>query len=159
MAERVLKLSGKVNWVKVQEDNLDSKFGPAQAVIDFYPDEASLILLTTSGSRSEVKEDEEGNRYVKLKRKKVRSYTDKKSGKVVEEDMGLPYVSMGLNEDGTIKPYKGLIGNGSSAEVKVTVYDTKAFGKGTRLEAINVTDLVEYTPGTRERVAEELYKF
>ena len=158
MAERVLKLSGKVKWVKVAEENLDSKFGPPQAVVDFYPDEASLILLTTSGSRSEVKQDEDG-RYVKLKRKKTRSYTDKKTGKVIEEDMGLPYVSMGVNEDGTIIPFKGLIGNGSTVDVKVTVYDTKAFGKGTRLEAINVVDLVEFTPGAKERVAEELYKF
>ena len=162
MAERILKLNGKVNWVKVQEDNLDNadgRFpGPPKASLDFYPDEASLILLTTSGSRVEVKENEEG-KYVKLKRNKTRSYTDKKTKQVIEEDMGLPYVSMGVNEDGTIIPFHGLVGNGSTATVKVTVYDTKAYGKGTRLEALNIEDLVEYTPSAKERVAEDLYKF
>lgn len=40
------------------------------------------------------------------------------------------------------------IGNGTTATVLVTVYDTKSFGKGCRIDAVKIHDLVEYEFGT-----------
>jgi hypothetical protein len=158
MAEQKLKLSGKIKWAKVTLETLDSKYGPPESNIQFYPDEASLVLLKQAGSRVEVKEDEEG-RYVKLKRPFSRIFTDKTTKEPVQVELGLPAVGKGLNEDGTLIPYKGLIGNGSSVDVKVSLYDTKQYGKGTRLEAINITTLLEYTPDIGNKDPNELYKF
>jgi hypothetical protein len=53
-------------------------------------------------------------------------------------------------KDGEPKPEQvgepKLIGNGSDIEITISLYNTKSFGKGTRLESIRVIDLIEYTP-------------
>lgn len=158
MAEQKLKLHGKIKWAKVTMATLDSKYGPPESNIQFYPDEASLILLKSAGSRVEVKEDPEG-RFVKLKRPFTRTFNDKVTKEPVTIEIGLPAVGKGLNEDGTLIPFTGLIGNGSEVDVKVSIYDTKQYGKGTRLEAINILNLVEYNPDTGPKDPNELYKF
>lgn len=48
-----------------------------------------------------------------------------------------------------------LIGNGSDIEVTVCVYPAGSFGKGCRLEAIRIIDLIEYTPEDKEEVEPE----
>lgn len=47
-----------------------------------------------------------------------------------------------------------LIGNGSEVEIGVSVYKTKRFGKGQRLDWIKVLDLIEYNPDEKEDVSE-----
>jgi hypothetical protein len=39
-----------------------------------------------------------------------------------------------------------LIGNGSKVRLNVTVYETKSFGKGCRLNSVRILDLIEYDP-------------
>lgn len=48
-----------------------------------------------------------------------------------------------------------LIGNGSEVEVLVEVYDAGRFGKGTRLKAVKIIDLIEYNPEEEDDDVEE----
>lgn len=48
-----------------------------------------------------------------------------------------------------------LIGNGSLVECKVEVYDAGDYGKGHRLEAVKIIDLIEYNPPEDDEDEEE----
>lgn len=121
--------SGTIKWTSKKLGQYD------KYTTDLYMDEPSLATFKQSGIRVSPKTDQDGETFYKLTRNK--SLT-KKDGTVIE--LG-PFEF--LNPDGT--PYTGLIGNGSKATVKVAVYDTGA-GKGHRVEAIRVDELVEYSP-------------
>lgn len=141
MATRNVYLTGKAKWAKLTESNMDTKFGE-KYTIDVYLDDAGIIALKSSGSRITIREDEEG-KFVKLSKDHKRKVTDEDTGQLVDEILGPPDVGMGKDEEGYLIPFKELIGNGSTVEVKVAVYDSK-FGKGTRLEAVNVLNHVPY---------------
>lgn len=51
-----------------------------------------------------------------------------------------------------------LIGNGSDVEVLVEVYDAGRFGKGTRLKAVKIIDLIEYNPDKEDEEKPEAKK-
>lgn len=133
MATQFFYLEGTVDWAKVQEPVL--KYGSKtdyEYSIDFTPNEESLAQFKASGSRKNLKDGK-----VKFNRDAQKEI----KGETV--DLGKPKV-LKYNEDtGENEPYDGLIGNGSRAIVKISVYDTR-MGKGTQLEGINVLELVEY---------------
>lgn len=120
MATNNITLSGMGKWINI----LDQKFLPAKRKMNLYLDDKSLEVFKESGLKLKFKEDEDG-KYITLSRK--------------DED-GAPFVFM----KGKKTPFEGKVGNGSIVTVKVEIYDTKSFGKGHRLEAIRVDELVEY---------------
>lgn len=135
MATQFFYLEGTVNWAKVQEPVL--KYGSEteyEWTLDFKPLDPSAIKA--SGSRKKARDDG----FYKFNRSTVR-YKDG-----VEEPNDPPTILLQNAETGENDPYNGLIGNGSKAIVKIAVYDTK-MGKGTRLEGLVVTELVEYEAG------------
>lgn len=129
MAQKTYILSGIVKWAKVYQP--DTKFGKKYS-IDLYLDPASWETFKKSGSRLTVRQDDEGP-FIKI----YRNHDGMSKGEPIE--FGPPPV---FEADGKTKTTK-LIGNGSKITVKVEVYDSKN-GKGTRLAAIKIDELVEY---------------
>jgi hypothetical protein len=121
--------SGTAKWTGKKLNKFD------KYTTDLYLDDASLAIFKTSGIRVSPKTDQDGETFYKLSRSKELT---KKDGETI--DLGPPEF---LNADGS--EFTGLIGNGSKVTVKVAVYDTGA-GKGHRVEAIRIDNLVEYKP-------------
>lgn len=136
MSAQLIELEGISNWAKVFENNRDTNedfHGEGGAyTIDVQLEKEELDKLTNSGSRLKPKLTDDGIS-IRFKRKHVHP-----AG--IEELGGPPKV---VDAEKNPFPEKTLIGNGSKVKVYVSVYDTK-MGKGTRLEGIQVTDLVEY---------------
>lgn len=144
MATRKVKLRGLGYWAKVFEDNRD-KTGYENALediggqtsIDVDLEEDMLEKLKKSRSMKKGREspDNEGLTRVKFTRK----WTEKYGG-------GEPKV---LDADGQTWDYDedGPIGNGSTVEVVLSVYDTSRNNiVGTRLEKVKVLEHVPYVP-------------
>lgn len=140
MAQKIYFFSGTAKWAKIHQP--DTKFGEKYQ-IDLYLDPASLDLFNQSGSRSKIRQDDDGT-FIKFSRNR---WQKDKDGK--DMDMGPPDV---LSLDG--KAFTENVGNGSKVTVKVEVYDSK-YGKGTRLAGVRVDNLVPF--GGNEVVGEELF--
>jgi hypothetical protein len=148
MATRKVKLTGLAYWGKVFEDNRDLtgfenalKDAGGQCTIDVDLDEESMAKLAKSKSMLKGKDspDNEGLTRVRFKRKWEEAYAG-----------GAPKV---VKADGTVWDYDedGSIGNGSTVEVILNVYDTSRKNIiGTRLEKVKVTNHVEYNPDEDE---------
>lgn len=136
MANKTYYFSGIAKWAKVYEP--DTKFG-VKYLIDLYLDPASIDAFGKSGSRLELRESDEGS-FIKLSRSK---YIKNKEG--VDVDQGPPAVV-----DNAGVPMTDLIGNGSKVTCQVEVFDTKKYGKGTKLIAVRVDELVPFTSGPTE---------
>jgi hypothetical protein len=148
MATKQYKLPGKVAWAKVFTP--DEYLGVKKYKLNFFPDNEEQFKNT--GIRTQAKSNNKpdfnvpiGNYYTLS-----RPVSKEINNEVVEFDAPKVYDSEGgiFNE--------GIIGNGSSVEVKFSVYDTK-MGKGHRLEAIRVTELVvpEMTDNQKEESKSE----
>lgn len=133
MAVQTIYLTGEGKWCRVHESQMDTKFGEKFNMM-FKPDEASKIVLKASGSRVKPHEEEDGTWY-------RFSRDNKKEFKGELTTLGPPKVI-----DAENKPLSAIIGNGSKLTVKLEIYDSK-YGKGTRLEAIRVDELVPYKNG------------
>lgn len=112
--------------------------------INVYLDEAGLEAFQKSGSKKELKRDDEGI-FVQLTRNETSERKDNKTGETSSVFWGPPKVVVIDPIEGE-KLFKGQVGNGSKVTCKVEVYDTKRYGKGTRLVAVRVDELVEFTP-------------
>lgn len=144
MGTRKVKLTGLSYWAKVFEDNRDlTGFEDAlkdiggQTTIDMDLDADNLEKLKKSKSMKRGKEspDNDGLTRVRFTRK----WTEQYGG-------GAPTV---VKVDGSVWDYDedGPIGNGSTVEVTLSVYDTsrKAI-VGTRIEKVKVLEHLEYNP-------------
>jgi hypothetical protein len=148
MATRKVKLTGLAYWGKVFEDNRDLtgfenalKDSGGQCTIDVDLDEESMAKLAKSKSmlKGKPSPDNDGLTRVRFKRKWEEAYAG-----------GAPKV---VKEDGTVWDYDedGSIGNGSTVEIILNVYDTSRKNIiGTRLEKVKVTNHVEYNPDEDE---------
>ena len=134
MTAQLLELEGIANWAKVYETNRDTNedfHGEGGAyTVDVLLEKEELDKLTKSGSRLKPKIVDEGIS-IRFKRKHIHP--------AGIEELGGPPKVVGPDKE----PINQLIGNGSKVKVYVSVYDTK-MGKGTRLEGMQVTDLIEY---------------
>lgn len=132
MATKYYNWDGKFKWAKIHENQKDTKFNPDGVYnIAFYPkDKKTWTEIQKSGIRTQVKQDEDGE-YISLSRRHKQQMGD---DLVV---LGPP--SVFLNKE----PFDGAIGNGSEGTVNVAIFDSR-YGKGHRLNAINVTELIEY---------------
>lgn len=144
MGTRKVKLTGLGYWAKVFEDNRDlTGFEDAlkdvggQTCIDVDLDDDNLAKLRKSKSmkRGTTSPDNDGLTRVRFTRK----WEDQYAG-------GAPKV---VKADGTAWDFDedGPIGNGSTVEVILSVYDTsrKAI-VGTRLEKVKVIEHIAYDP-------------
>lgn len=133
---QLIELEGIANWAKVFEFNKDKNeefHGEGGAyTLDVQLEKEELDKLTESGSRLKPKLGDDGIS-IRFKRKHIHP------GGIT--DLGGP--PKVVDADKNPFPEGTLIGNGSKVRVYVTVYDTK-LGKGTRLEGVQVLDLVEY---------------
>ena len=147
MATRKVKVSGIAEWAKVFSQNRDMEgfdgvyrdHGGA-CTIDVIMDEDSLTALKASRSMKKGSPDPQGRG---TKVKFIRKYD---TGR--DWDSGAPIVK---KSDGSDWDYDldGTIGNGSTVEVLLSVYDTKMKSiVGTRLDAVTVLDHVQYVPDT-----------
>lgn len=127
MATKIIYLTGKAKWAKVRTP--DEKYD--NFTIDLFPTKESWGEFKASGMEVRPKRSEEGE-YITLRRPNNKLI----KGEIVT--FGPPKV---LNPDESV--FEGLIGNGSTVTLKVAVYDTMK-GKGHRLEAVRVDDLVVY---------------
>lgn len=150
MATNFYKFTGKAKWAKVYEP--EEFRGAVNWKIDLYLDDKGLRERAAAGIQSKVYEDEEGS-YVTFKRPKtkvIKGVLNEFSGpKIIDAD-GKVLVSYKKNDEGNAWERVGtpvLIGNGSTVEVEVAVYDTQ-MGKGQRLETVKIIDLIEYKPDT-----------
>ena len=143
MATRKVKLTGIAEWARVFPQNRDMEgFDGAYrdcngaCTIDLILDDENLATLKASRSMKRGVPDPQGRG---TKVKLVRKYD---TGK--DWDSGAPVVK---KLDGSDWDYSldGTIGNGSTVEVVLSVYDTKMKSiVGTRLDAVTVIDHVEY---------------
>jgi hypothetical protein len=152
MGTRKVKLTGLSYWAKVFEDNRDlTGFEDAlkdiggQTTIDMDLDDANLEKLKKSKSMKRGKDspDNDGLTRVRFTRK----WTEQYGG-------GAPTV---VKADGSVWDYDedGPIGNGSTVEVTLSVYDTsrKAI-VGTRIEKVKVLEHLEYNPDEEDEEEE-----
>jgi len=135
MASKTIKLTGEASWAKLQQP--DEYLGVERWTINLAMDDKSLETFKASGSRLKVKED---------------------NAVSIKKTVDAPNNWKGSWEAPTIK-YKDsvdpdlVIGNGSTVECSVEVYDTK-YGKGTRLNSVKVLELIPYVTDAPEETPE-----
>lgn len=145
---RTYYFEGHLHWAKVFEGNRDMEgykgaareFGGEYSVNLVGMSKETKANIKATGMQKKVQQDDDkydGRPYIQFTRKHENKG---KGGEIVPEWSGAPEV---FDSDGSAWDEDTLIGNDSTGVVKVTVYDTKD-GKGTRLEAVMVKDLIEY---------------
>jgi hypothetical protein len=147
MATRKVKLTGIAEWAKVFPQNRDMKgFDGAYedcngaCTIDVILDDDNMQALKASRSIKRGSPDPEGRG---TKVKFVRKYD---TGR--DWDSGAPAVVHSDNSNWDLDT-DGIIGNGSTVEVYLSVYDTKMKNiVGTRLDKVKVLDHVKYVSDT-----------
>lgn len=145
MATKFYSLSGIAQWPKVFEgmkdvdyDHYGLDIALDEPSIQTYKESGLQLVLKTSGELNtkgkEIKwfTEEKGVKFLSLRRKDSQLI----KGKTIH--FGPPQV-VDANGD----TFGGPIGNGSRVTARVAVYDS-AKGKGHRLEAIRVDELVKY---------------
>lgn len=149
---RKIKLTGLGYWAKVFEDNRDLtgfedslKDIGGQTTIDVDLDADNMAVLRASKSmkKGSPSPDNDGLTRVKFTRKWTETYGG-----------GVPVV---VKSDGTVWDYDldGSIGNGSTVEVVLSVYDTSRKNiVGTRLDKVRVVEHVPYIPNDDDDAVE-----
>lgn len=128
--------AGTLKWAQIRRPN---KFGVYS--VNLYVDKETRSAIKATGFRGRINEDDDGF-YYSFRRPHEKTF---KNG---AEVLGPPEVTVNGKE------FDGLIGNGSTAELTVEIYDFPAgigpdgkpytAGKGSRLMKIDVKDLIEY---------------
>jgi hypothetical protein len=127
MASKTYYFSGIAKWAMLK--SVDPEYKNYKIVL--YPDDSSWEKFAEAKLQLVPKEDADG-KYINLRRPETKDI----KGKIV--NFGPPEVI-----DANGKPVDQLVGNGSTVTCKVTVYDTRR-GKGHRLEAVRVDNLIPY---------------
>ena len=147
MATRKVKLTGIAEWARVFESNRDMdgfdgvyRDHDGACTIDIIMDDANLSTLKASRSMKKGTPDAEGRG---TKVKFIRKFN---TGK--DWDSGAPIVQKSDGSTWDISS-DGTIGNGSTVEVELSVYDTSRPNiVGTRLDKVKVVDHVAYIADT-----------
>ena len=147
MATRKIKLTGIAEWAKVFETNRDMegfdgvyRDHDGACTIDLIMDDDNLAALKASRSMKKGTPDPEGRG---TKVKFIRKFN---TGK--DWDSGAPIVQKSDGSTWDISS-DGTIGNGSTVEVELSVYDTSRPNiVGTRLDKVKVVDHVAYIADT-----------
>ena len=147
MATRKVKLTGIAEWARVFETNRDMdgfdgvyRDHDGACTIDIIMDDDNLTTLKASRSMKKGTPDAEGRG---TKVKFIRKFN---TGK--DWDSGAPIVQKSDGSTWDISS-DGTIGNGSTVEVELSVYDTSRPNiVGTRLDKVKVVDHVAYVADT-----------
>ena len=162
MASKWINVKGRVRWCKVYE--ADEYAGAKRYVLNFYPEnQKEWDVIDKAGIQLEPKDDDLG-KFIRVRRDFKRTFGDDLVFFTPPKITGAVNVNYTNEKGDEIKQFsKGdtvervgeptLIGNESYVMLNICVYDTRQ-GKGHRLEAINVIDLVEYTGGNTKSDAE-----
>lgn len=145
MATKEIYMTGKIKWAKGLKD-MDEKFKSYSAA--FYPTDKSMNEYKQLGLKTKFRMDDEGESF------SVRR-PDSKIFKDELKKFGPPEVF--VEKDGEtipVDPYT--VGNGSDVTVKLSVYDT-GYGKGSRLEAVRVDNLIEFIPNGQGEGAKKAF--
>ena len=156
MSTQVLYLEGRSRYAMVQPGQEDKKYGNKIKVGVYLTPEATT-LFKMSGSRKEVKNDEHGDYVIfdrDLDAEIGKSGHKQGYAKIVEPNPDYPEKD---KENKTI-PFTKMIGNGSEVVLRIEIYDSK-FGKGTRLEGVNVIKHIPYDGGAEVTNPDNLYAF
>lgn len=163
MATNYINVKGTLAWAQVYEP--DEYAGDKRWKVSFYPfDGNEWEKLRKAGVQLESREDKEGKSFVVLRRACKRLFGDDVtffSPPHITGAVNVAYVNKGTDDlvrshkkgDGVEIEQVGervLLGNGTVAIANIAVYDT-AKGKGHRLEALKILDLVEFNPDRVER--------
>ena len=151
MATRIVKITGIAEWAKVFADNRDltgwkaspqvegtyEKYDGA-CTIDLILDDDSVAKLQAAKCAKGFKPDLLGRgQRVKFDRKFNTGHDWSSGAPIVTKEDGSKWT---LDEDGPI-------GNGSTVEVTLHIYDLPSYGTvGTRLEHVHVVDHLQYLP-------------
>ena len=125
--------TGKCKWAKLQTP--DEKYN--NYTICLYLDKKQQKKLVDTGWMGDFKEDDDGT-FATFRRK---PHILTKKGDVIK--FGPPQVTLGD------EPFGGLVGNGSEVKVDVSFRDfvgKDGPGVAAKLEAVTITNLVEYSP-------------
>lgn len=138
MADYV-KVRGVVAWARVHPGNFDEFRGSKKWKISLYPDKENQQIIKDAGCQTRVKFDEGDKSGIEGK---FYQFT-----RDVEKDFGRGKGLQQLTPPEVTyrgQKYDDPIGNGSVCDLTLEVYDTKNFGKGTRLVSIDIVDLIVY---------------
>ena len=137
MPSTQLKVNGILQWAKVFESNRDNaewtKETDGAYKVTVLMDKEMADELKASGCRKKITE-EDGKFKVTFSRPHTAKYDWQGGAPVVADVTGKAW---NLEE-------KGLIGNGSTGNVVIDLYDGGPLGKGTRLIGVQVIDHVVY---------------
>jgi len=122
---------GPCKWAKIKDP--DDYQGVKRWKIDQYLTKEGFKQLKESGLSLKIRQDDDG-KYVSFSR----SVEKEIKGEVVKFDP--PKIL-----DKELNTLDALVGNGSTVTTKIIVFDT-AKGKGHRLEAVRVNELIEFIP-------------
>lgn len=152
MATKIMKFKGRSGYAMLYKP--DEFMEKVFWKINLYPDDGEIDRMKHAGiKQAKNAKDDDGEKsgvsgkYVTLKRD-----TEKKfKGKL--EEFNPPWIKdkdgaylVHYQDDGERVGEPVLIGNGSTIEVEVEVYDAPPYGKGCRLRGVKVIDLIEYIP-------------
>lgn len=162
MASKWINVRGAVKWTKLYD--ADEFAGAKRWIMSFYPEnEKEWDVINKAGIQLRPKEDDLG-KFISLRRPVSKVFGDDITFFTPPKITGAVNVHYVDGDGNEIRQFKKgdkvervgeptLIGNESKVIVNICVYDTRQ-GKGHRLEAVNVLDLVEYTGGNNKSDAE-----
>ena len=142
MATNYHKFTGTGEWFKIFVP--DDYNGVKRYTLNFYPDDRQAI----KDAGIQLRYDRKTDSYIRPRRDVIKRIKDD----LVE--FGPPAV---INAEGDEwdSTEMGYIGNGTKVELTIAVFDTKAFGKGHRLEKVRILELVPYEKKETEPQKEE----
>lgn len=155
-------LTGHVSYAKVYDP--DEFRGVSKWKLNLHPDDDEIKRIKAAGIQLKLHDSNEEKsgvpgKYFTFSRPVSKEFDDGTayfSPPSIYDADGEPimtYVDNGEEIEANGK--KVLIGNGSLIQIGVTVYDTKRFGKGTRLNWVKILELVEYDPDAKSADEEE----
>jgi hypothetical protein len=138
MATEMVEIEGIFEWAKIFEHNRDRRYSEdtdGEYQISIIMDEANAKKLKAAGCQKKMTADPDGRGTV-VRLTRPHAAANAWAG-------GAPKVA---GPDGTAWDVEsdGTIGNGSTGRVLAAIFETKTGRKGTRLEAVQVIDHVEY---------------
>ncbi|TXH16552.1 MAG: hypothetical protein E6R03_05360 [Hyphomicrobiaceae bacterium] len=168
MASKIFKIKGRCTYAMVYkpDEYKNTEFWK----INLFPlDDDEWAKFKKSKMQLKVRHDDgtkstvEGD-YISFRRNTEKMFGQGKKKKlktfsppmIVDKD-DEPLVWYEEDEDGDFERQGEvvLIGNGSVVECKVEVFDAGDFGKGHRLEAVKIIDLIEYIPPEKDDEEED----
>lgn len=143
------KFKGLIAWARIYDGQEDDYNGNKHFKISFYPTKEVADEIQAAGVQTNLKDDDGEKSGVAGKYFVFKRELEKEFNSVVQKMERVKVYS----KDGKLLEERTSIGNGSTVEVTLEIYQTKRFGKGTRLHSIRILDLIEYTPPSDDSVS------